>query len=170
VGVTWARTVLVLSVASCTSGPPPLDTDTQVPREACDWRGDPVLDVVPYALPDGCPADGLPVGTPPQGGAPYLPLRMRLHADLSDDVVRVQADGEARAAGQVVGEESVQVAALCANAGTDVGWYLLGELHLRFSGAEQATLEGLDLDVSLDVVWDGGQQTITLAGPACWSL
>lgn len=167
----WLAKMAWMSIgAGCIATDRSIDTDSGVPREACAWEEAPELEAVPYVLPDGCAEGALPVGTPPQGGAPFLPLRMRLHANLGEDVLRVDAEGQARSGGSVIGEEALSVSALCANAGTDVGWYLLGELHLRFPGAEQPTLDGVDLDVQVTVSWDGGEETNTMAGPACWSL
>lgn len=158
-----------MACASSDADPDP-HTDDTVPREVCAWAKDAELAARPYELPEGCPEGSLPVGTPPQGGAPFLPLRLRLHADLGEDVFRLDAAGQAMAGATVLGEEAVGVSALCANTGSDAGWYLLGELHLRFPGLEQADLDGVPLDVTAEVSWDGGQASWTLSGPACWAL
>lgn len=165
------RQVGLVFVVGCTAAPTTDREETgEVPREACGWDEEPELAAVPYDLPDGCGPDGLPVGTPPQGGAPFLPLRLRLHADLGEDVLRIDAEGTATRGGDVLGEEQISVAALCANTGSDEGWFLLGELHLRFSGLDQDTLDGVPLEVGITVRWDEGEATISLAGPACWAL
>lgn len=106
------------------------------------------------ALRDG---DEVFCGIPPQGGAPYTPLRFRAAgpAGFGEGVdVRVRAvDGA-----EVLGDTSLQLGLVCANAGESAGWWTGGEVHLRYEGRAVEALDGRDAALTFSVTPIAGGQ------------
>ncbi len=179
-GAGWVDVVLVavLVVGGC--GPTAKDVpgetddppDSSATASCAEGAEAPVLTLRPYTLPEGCEGRGdLAIGTPPPGGAPFLPVRPLLDLAGHPDVFRVAAEGVATTPeGDAVAMESTTVSALCANAGPDAGQYVLGEVHLRFPEGDATTLDGVDVTVSLTVSWEGGGTEATVSGTTCWGL
>lgn len=127
--------------------PPPVDT-----AEPGCGSGPPTLELAqtdtPFGLADG---DALFCGTPPQGGAPYAPFRLRVRgiSDLDAPWVEIAVRDPDDV---VLGEAAQAHGFLCANAGNDAGWWVASEVHARFAGLELGDLDGraLQVDVTVD--------------------
>lgn len=126
----------------------------------CAGTGDPGLDVVPAGLAFDGFVDGepLPYGNPPQGGAPYAPLRVRV-AGLADldlgvhlDVIATDADE-----GTALGGASLDTRLVCANVGDSAGMWTGADVHLRFPGWSLDDLEGRTAEVVLTAADPDGE-------------
>lgn len=136
----------LVAVACGQEDPPPF-----VPACAADE-----IDVE-VAPPDGQfgalePRDPLFCGIPPQGGAPYTPLRFRAVGpeSLGEGVaVRVTAVDSTSAA--VLGDTALELGVVCANAGESAGYWTAAEVHLRYEGWSTADLDGRQATIELTV-------------------
>lgn len=125
----------------------------------CAHEGEPGLDVVPSGLAFDAFTDGdpLPYGDPPQGGAPYAPLRVRVSGltDLDEgahfDVIATDLDDDA-----ALGEVSLDTRLVCANVGDSAGTWTGADLHLRFPGWSLDDLEGRSAEVRVSAADTSG--------------
>lgn len=162
------RSACAVLLLGCAGGEGPLDTDVV---GACAWDG--AASLVAHAVAvtaDPVPEGALAVGTPPQGGAPYLPFALQLRADGLGGLVRLPVDASVRGVdGAVLGDAETTMVPLCANAGAFAGSYWLGEIHLRFPGGGPDTLDGVASTVEITVsLPDGSAATVVQDGVLRW--
>ena len=149
---------LVLGLVACAEA-------THAP---CQDMGDPDLDVAPADVAFGAFIDGdeLPVGNPPQGGAPYTPLHARvegltsLREGVTIDLFGVDLDD-----GSELGELSTPSGLVCANVGDSAGTWIVADLHFRYFGWWLDDLPGRRAEITVivrDV--DGGEVETSLTG------
>lgn len=162
------RRVLALGLVAC--GAPSDDPD--VPVDPCAPDGEPAL-AFGQQLALGAMEDGDPVayGIPPQGGAPYVPVEVRVRADLVElerlPVVATVWDAE----GEALGSASETRAFLCANVGPHLGWRYGGEVHARFDGWSLDALRGLAVTVEVVATLpDGTDVASSHPGTLAWTL
>jgi hypothetical protein len=162
-----------LGVLGWACGGPTTDdgpVDTDVGADGCEGAASGVqmgLDLAQGLLLDG--AD-VPYGQPPQGGAPYTPLEVRFHGVLEPGT-RVPITLTAVAPdGTPLGDITQTVGPLCANTGPHDGWWFGGEIHLRYWERTLEELEGREVEVTAEVVLDGGALTTAASGTLAWTL
>ena len=118
----------------------------------CAGIGAPGLDVVPVGLAFDGFVDGepLPYGNPPQGGAPYAPLRVRVSGLEGLDVgVHLEATATDADDGAFLGEASLDTRLVCANVGDSAGMWTGADVHLRFPGWSLEDLAGRSAEVEV---------------------
>jgi len=134
----------------------------------CEEVGDPDLDVAPADVQFGAFVDGdpLPVGNPPQGGAPYTPLHVRVDGLVSlQEGVNIDLSGVDPDDGSDLGELSTPSGLVCANVGDSAGRWIVADLHFRYFGWALADLPGRVAEISVlvrDV--EGNEVETTLLG------
>lgn len=125
-----------VAAASC-------DSIVEPPRHPCDAVETEVDIAPPRALFDDF-GDGSELwgGTPPQGGAPYTPIRARVRGpmvllDGMDMVVTVTDSSSA----ELLSHTELQTRMTCANVGESAGFWVGSEIHVRYPGwsTEQLT-------------------------------
>lgn len=113
------------------------------------------LEVAP---PDGGYGDlslggDLWVGLPPQGGAPYTPLRLRVSGPGAFyDGVNVDIDVTEE--GTLLAETSLPMRLVCANVGENAGHWVGAEVHLRWFGLALDELAARNVRVTVSVSAD----------------
>ena len=152
------RLAILFAAASLLAGceeeaPQPLEDTGSLPLTECA-----VPDAVSLDLAQrdgfGILVDGAAIsyGTPPQGGAPYAPFRLRTAGfeDTRDGLTvdMVATDGDT---GALLGEATYVHFVTCANVGDNAGHYVGGELHMRFPGFTLEELEGRPVEVTITV-------------------
>jgi hypothetical protein len=118
----------------------------------CESMGSPDLDAAPADVPFGGFIDGdpLPVGNPPQGGAPYTPLHARVDGLVSlREGVEIELHGVDLEDGAVLGELSTPSGLVCANVGDSAGRWIVADLHFRYFGWTLADLPGRFAEISV---------------------
>lgn len=169
-GVGW-----LVVVAGCASSvdDPVDDTETDVGPVDCSTSTAPALEFgQELALGPMVDGSAVDIGVPPQGGAPYAPFELRLRADL-DDLARLDANGTivASGTGAPLGDIEEPKVFLCANVGPHAGWRYGGELHVRFWDKTREQLDGVEVEVALDVTLpDASVVRSTHTGTLRWSL
>ncbi len=122
--------------------------------EGCEWVGDAVLEFGQDLAEVGPQPDGgsISYGNPPQGGAPYAPFQIRIHAELQPGV-RVPVDGTIVevGTGEVLATAEQSQAFICSNVGAHSGWLYGGEVHLRFWDRSLEELEGRQVEIDLSM-------------------
>lgn len=172
--------VLCVILAACTgpSGDGPSDDDTDDTDlhvvSPCAWATDPVAefarDVSGGMAPDGTLIE---YGNPPQGGAPYAPFEVRMHASYDTSTrIEVSATAVDHELGTELGSIAQPQVFLCANAGPHAGWLYGGEVHVRFWEQALEALEGRVVDITLSVALPGGVEPVTAhtSGALTWTL
>jgi hypothetical protein len=87
--------------------------------------------------------DDLFCGSPPQGGAPYTPLRFRaVGPEVLGDGVDVRVTAVDVDTEEVLGDTQLTFGVVCANAGDSAGYWTGSEVHLRYDGWELPDLQG----------------------------
>lgn len=126
----------VMFLAFACAGERPDPTDTASPPDC--WAGPADLQVSqdPTAIDGPLPDDVLLYGTPPQGGAPYAPLYVRLRGVPESASTHFELSCTDAQTGEVLGLSTYDPTLLCANAGPHAGWWVGSSLHLRFGTAE----------------------------------
>ena len=72
-------------------------------------------------------------GHPPQGGVPYSPYDLRFRGMSSaDEGVTVQMEVTDPITGSLLGDVRLSQRFLCANTGEDEGFWVGGEVHIRY--------------------------------------
>ncbi|MEN0061455.1 MAG: hypothetical protein AAGA48_04845 [Myxococcota bacterium] len=132
-------------VVACSDGEPPVSPHPCASDETS-------LEVAP---PDGEYGDlarggAFAAGIPPQGGAPYSPLRLRVTGpgELFDGIdvdIAVFEDGA------LLTETQLPMRLTCANVGDNAGRWVGAEVHLRYFGLELEELDGRDVTVEVTV-------------------
>ena len=128
----------------------------------------PGLDVAPADVQFGAFADGdpLPVGNPPQGGAPYSPLHLRIDGLTSlREGVEIELYGVDLDDGSDLGELAAPSGCVCANVGDSAGMWIVADLHFRYFGWWLDDLPGRTAEITVvvrDV--DGGEVQTSLIG------
>lgn len=149
------------------------DTDVVV-SPTCAWKSTPVLEFA-RSVATGLAPSGTPVqyGNPPQGGAPYAPFEVRLHAEF-DTTQRIEVSAQAvdTTTEEVLGTIVQPQAFLCANAGPHSGWLYGGEVHVRFWDRTLEELEGKEVRVSMSVALPDGAEPVVAetTGVLTWVL
>lgn len=105
----------------------------------CAPSGDPAIfagsaEAGPDAFADG---DPFLVAIPPQGGAPFTPLEVRIEGLAApQEGLGVEVFGEDRDSGEDLGTLELGQRFLCANVGDNAGRWVAPELHFRYPGWE----------------------------------
>lgn len=118
----------------------------------CATTGDPALEVAPSGVdyPDFADGEALPYGNPPQGGAPYAPIHVRLSGlDDLDEGVHLAATID-DVDGTALGGADLDTRLVCANVGDSAGKWTGADVHLRFPGWSLDDLA--DREVRVDVI------------------
>lgn len=149
------------------------DTDVTV-TAPCAWKEPPRVEFA-RDVTTGTPPDGTAIqyGNPPQGGAPYAPFEVRLHAEY-DTTQRIEVSANAidTTSGEELGTIVQPQVFLCSNAGPHAGWLYGGEVHVRFWDRSLEELEGREVRVTLNVALPGGAEPVVASttGPLTWTL
>lgn len=101
----------------------------------CD-RGEPAVEVTPARGAWGELHDGgtLWCGTPPQGGAPYSPFRLRMHGpEVTGDGIEVELIATEQGTGEELAYTSLTMGLVCANVGENEGYWVGSEAHMRYT-------------------------------------
>jgi hypothetical protein len=153
----------------------PTDTDdTDVVSPTCAWDPPPLVEFA-RSVAAGMPPDGTPIeyGNPPQGGAPYAPFEVRLHAEFdTTQRIEVSANAVDTTSGEELGTIVQPQVFLCANAGPHAGWLYGGEVHVRFWDRSLEELEGKVVKVTLSVALPDGAAPVVAdtSGALTWVL
>ncbi len=138
------------------------------PETPCEADGEPTLEVVPTDLAFGAFVDGDPLlfGPPPQGGAPYTPLKVRasglagLGTGATIDLWGSDLEGED------LGEVSYETRFVCANVGDSAGTWVASDVHFRYFGWDLDALGGRIAELTTRVTdTSGAELEVTLQGP-----
>ncbi len=155
---------------------PPGDTDDTdvVVSPTCAWGALPVLEFA-RSVATGLPPDGTVIeyGNPPQGGAPYAPFEVRLHAEFdTTQRIEVSANAVDTTSGEELGTIVQPQVFLCANAGPHAGWLYGGEVHVRFWDRTLEELEGKVVKVTMTVALPDGAAPVVAetTGALTWVL
>lgn len=139
-----AVSLLAVGFAGCTSSP----------EAPCESDEDPSVRVVPAGLgfDEWMPGDGLIAATPPQGGAPYTPLRARVSGLVNpQNGVTLSLTGRDPDDGSEYGEVSYDTRLICANVGDSAGLWLAADVHYRYVDWELAELDGREAQIAFSV-------------------
>jgi len=110
--------------------------------------------------------DGFPIGAkapilyghPPQGGVPYAPYEVRFRGvPAADQGVTVQMELTDPATGALLGDVRLAQRFLCSNTGEDQGFWVGGEVHIRFWEYDLDSLLGRAGQVEAIVFGPGGE-------------
>jgi hypothetical protein len=151
------------------------EPDPEPPGEPCAWDAPAELEAGYDIAASGLLRDGVdvPYGTPPQGGAPYAPFQVRVHAAAPATGERWVVSGAAYDAetDALLGDASQPQAFFCSNTGVHEGWLFGGEVHVRFWDVALDALSDREVRVELSVALPDGQTPIVSAtGPLRWLL
>jgi hypothetical protein len=136
--------ILLLPGLACGSPTPVDPTDTDIPG-CFDGSGGIKLSQDPAHIDDQLVDDALLFGTPPQGGAPYAPLYVRMQGLSAAQSVHFEITCSDLDDAEVLGISTYDQPMLCANAGPYARWVVGPSLHLRFGTADAPiSLESLD--------------------------
>lgn len=146
---------------------------------ACACAGEPV---VPLGCDDG-PADleirvhdgefgsdnaALPYGRPPQGGAAYTPIALRMRGLVPELELEATVTDEG---GEPIGVADVRQRLICSNTGEQSGWYVGAEVHLRYLDQPYEALEGQQATLEVWLTDPEGQQvSAAVSGELVWEL
>ncbi len=149
------------------------DTDVVV-SPTCAWGAEPALEFA-RSVATGRPPDGAAIeyGNPPQGGAPYAPFEVRLHAEFdTTQRIEVSANAVDTTSGEELGTIVQPQVFLCANAGPHAGWLYGGEVHVRFWDRTLEELEGKVVKVTMSVALPDGAEPVLAdsTGALTWVL
>lgn len=157
----------VVALAACEAAAP----------EPCAWPDAPALevgrDVAVATLPPEGSTDPIDYGNPPQGGAPYAPVQVRLHAAIDALPFRGELTATVRDAGdgEELGSAEQAQTFVCSNTGPHEGWLYGGELHLRFWGRTLDELAGRAVAIRVEVALpDGDEGVAEGGGTLAWTL
>lgn len=165
-----ARWTLLVGVVLAGCGPEAVPDDEDTDGCAADASE---LRLGQDVVGEGAHAVGEPLnyGRPPQGGAPYLPIQLMLRGPVAEGVPRWLTEASVAEGGVVLGSLAQSQAWLCSNTGPIEGWRYGGEVHLRFDGRSLEELEGVEVEVVIDVALpDGGVAHASTTGALAWTL
>ncbi|TNE86287.1 MAG: hypothetical protein EP330_21335 [Deltaproteobacteria bacterium] len=114
-------------------------------RAPCAVDSDPLLELTPSGVPFGTFVDGDEAyyGPPPQGGAPYSPVDLRVSGlEDMDKGVLIELSAVDVDSGEDLGSLSYPTRLVCANVGDSAGNWLANDVHHRFYGWELDELPG----------------------------
>jgi hypothetical protein len=112
------------------------------------------VQVVPAGLgfDEWMDGDDLVAATPPQGGAPYTPLRARVTGLVDPQVgVTLSLSGVDPSDGSEYGEISYDTRLVCANVGDSAGLWLAADVHYRYFDWDLGELDGRRAEISFSV-------------------
>ncbi len=127
---------------------------TSSPEAPCESDEDPSVQVVPAGLgfDEWLDGDPLVAATPPQGGAPYTPLRARVTGLVDPQIgVTLSLSGVDPSDGSEYGEISYDTRLICANVGESAGLWLAADVHYRYFEWELGELDGREAEISFSV-------------------
>ena len=110
------------------------------------------IDVAPPRESFGtlAPDDPLWYGTPPQGGAPYSPLRVRVRGDEAfAEGIDLTIEAYDRDTDERLAELVLETQMICANVGENTGFWVGSEIHLRYVGFDLEELEGRPVELTV---------------------
>ena len=105
-------------------------------------------------------------GTPPQGGAPFTPLRLRIRGPASlADGMRISMMTHDMVTDEELSFTELDTRMTCANVGDSAGYWVGSEVHMRYAGWSLDDLEGrqaaftvqvtsLDEEVTVEDGWE----------------
>lgn len=155
------RRLLPLLLAACPEAP-------TLPPHPCHSDAT-AVDVTPAREPFGAMGDGTELwsGIPPQGGAPYTPLRTRvLGPEVLFDGMVLELVVEDDRTGEELSYSESQTRMTCANVGESAGYWVGSEIHLRYPGYSLEALEGRDATLTVRVT--SLDDTVSIEGQ--WSV
>lgn len=127
---------------------------TDTPEAPCESDADPSVQVVPAGsgFDEWVAGDGLVAATPPQGGAPYTPLRARVTGLVDPQLgVTLSLTGVDPSDESIYGEISYDTRLICANVGESAGQWLAADVHYRYFDWELGELDGREALISFSV-------------------
>ncbi len=127
---------------------------TSSPEAPCESDEDPSVQVVPAGLgfDEWMAGDALVAATPPQGGAPYTPLRARVTGLVDPQIgVTLSLSGVDPSDGSEYGEITYDTRLICANVGESAGLWLAADVHYRYFDWELDELDGRQAEISFSV-------------------
>lgn len=133
-------------------------------RPPCATDADPLLEAKPAeaAFGEHLAGDPLLYGTPPQGGAPYAPVDLRVSGlEGMAEGVLIELYGTDLDSGELLGTLQYPTRLVCANVGDSAGSWLANDVHHRFYGWELADLAGraMALEVTVTDLEDNAVST-----------
>lgn len=142
---------------------------TEVPLAPCEAIGDPLLELAPVDADFGDFVDGdaLLFGTPPQGGAPFTPIRARV-SGLEDPAlgVSLRVSGTDPNDGADFGEVAYETRMVCSNVGDNAGSYIAADIHFRYYDWSLDELDGRELELVVELSdLHGNSLTESMTGP-----
>lgn len=158
------RPFLLLLLTSCAADVSDRVDDTGVPPNSpCPPAVEATLDLAHADEPWGIEGAELGCGIPPQGGAPYTRVRVRVHGTRAVangaeiDIVATDA-----ATGELLGGANRTAGFVCANVGDNADHWVTSEVHLRYDGFSVDDLLGREVELSATV--SAGTSTATAHG------
>lgn len=151
------RPGLLLLAASCADGP-------VLPAHPCHAEADWTVEITPAREPFGSMTEGGPLwcGIPPQGGAPYTPVRARVRGpdSLRDGMQLYVVATDAETGEELSVTDLPSTRMTCANVGESAGYWVGSELHLRFPERTLQDLSEREVDLTLEVSTEDGSVVI----------
>ena len=141
---------------------------TSVEDAPCQAIGDESLDVVPAGMgfDEWSSGEALVAAIPPQGGAPYTPLRARVSGLVDPGIgVTVRVSGIDPDDGSEFGQIDYDTRLVCANVGDSAGSWLAADVHFRYFEWELSELDGRQAEITFEVEdGDGNVVSTVLTG------
>ncbi len=122
------------------------------------------MEVVAAEAEFGAFSDGDPllVAIPPQGGAPFTPLRVRIAGFARPtDGLSLEAVGVDAETGEAFGTLVLGQRFICANVGASAGAWVAPDLHFRYPGWDLPDLYGRSAAFEVSVDDDEGVRVVT---------
>lgn len=160
------RPVLFVSLlGACASADPALPSvDTGPGYDVpCPTTASPTLELAHADDPWGIEGVELGCGIPPQGGAPYTRLQVRVSgSEALTDGAQIEVVAEDAETGELLGSTAVTAGFVCANVGDNADRWVTSEVHLRYDGFSVEGLVGREVELSASVT--AGSTVITTHG------
>lgn len=155
---------LLLSGACAVEAPGPPGDDTGASYDVpCPPTSEPTLELAHADDPWGIEGRELGCGIPPQGGAPYTRLQVRVTgSDRFAAAAEVEIVATDALTGEVLGAASRMAGFICANVGENADSWVTSEVHLRYDGFSVESLVGREVELSASV--SAGSSVVTTHG------
>ena len=119
----------------------------------CSQDAEPSFELTPSDADFGTHAagDAWTYAPPPQGGAPYGPVDLRVQGLVMDEPLRIYLEATDLDSGEELGSVMYNNRLVCANVGDSAGSWLGLDVHHRFFGYALEDLSGRAVELMVEV-------------------